>query len=599
MKKSNIKSTKGTTNKVMTVVIIIWGLLAVGLLIYDSKISGNPIFSRTSANTTIKATVSANGTAYANYIETTQSQGYRLKLNNLPTYSGPLEVMFNGTYSKWINAKTKAPHLAKNGIAMITPDEMKTIPITPGLYPAKFRPFVSGTNPYNFSNQVIVLVKSTSGTTPGLNVKVSTDSKTWVDTIETTIDKGYYLKTIPSYQGWLEAAAGKKWLQANGNGIVHVTPQIMKSGTDDFGSTKPGTYKVKFRPHGINLDLPWSNQVTVIVNDAAKLPTNLLPISVNSCSGGAKPNDGGTYINVATWNLDGSSGWEKKFGNDRDVSSKDRAQAKIERSQYKFSMAAQKFKEKQADIIFLQEIEPVGMHLEELKQTIGSEIDKETNSTLFYQFQSEFPGKALYIQGAWTPKQSGYAIISKYPILEKDIRPLPGSTDRWLMTALIQLPNNKTVRVFNSHFGANHREGTLCGNLQSLIDYQLGPQAKGGGQVKSSEPYIFGGDFNLRLVNDIFEDHMNKRGYCNPTPAVSSVWNLNCTNPGEKNTTCRMREYDRCTGQKSKDTYSCIRTAPIDFVMSGKQGGATTYQTCVIDKYNVSEHDLLISTIRL
>lgn len=347
------------------------------------------------------------------------------------------------------------------------------------------------------------------------------------------------------------------------------------------------------------IDLYDYNELVHLIKSAPPLPANILPESAVTCSGAAKPNDGGMYINVATWNLDGNSGWEQKFGRDKNVNWRDRDQAKIERGQYKFSVAANKFVEHQVDILFLQEVDLTGLWMKGLGQPVGSEIDKETNSSLFYIFSQKFPNKALYFHGAWDKAQGAAAIISKYPILERDVLPMPGSNGRWLMSALIQLPNNKRVRVFNNHLGANTDEGTLCGNLQSLIDYQLGYQGSGGGQVKSEEPYVVGGDFNLRFVADRFEDHMNKRGFCNPTPVISSVWNTGCTNSGEKNDSCRISTYSKCAGQKSKGTYECVQKEPIDFVMSGKQAGATTYQTCAFDNFNISEHDLMISTIKL
>ncbi|MDQ5884439.1 MAG: hypothetical protein QG556_779, partial [Pseudomonadota bacterium] len=208
-------------------IMIVWGLMAVGLLIYDFRVSGNAISTRTSASIDLTSTVSTNGTTYASSIQTTQSQGYSIKLN-LPTYNGPLEVYSKGSAIKWMNRRTGQPFQAKNGVVTVTPEDMKLIPVNPGMYPARFRPHTGiAPNPYNWSSQSIVVVNSTTGTTPGLITDVSLDGITWSKNVSTTLDKGYYLRTSPGYIGWLEASAGKKWLQADSNGVVRVTPSIM------------------------------------------------------------------------------------------------------------------------------------------------------------------------------------------------------------------------------------------------------------------------------------------------------------------------------------------------------------------------------------
>lgn len=204
-------------------------------------------------------------------LSTNKNIGYVVKLT--PAYSGPTEVLFNGKISSW--------YPASGGLIFISPEIMKGV--GPGIYPMRLRanPAISPLGPdghpliYPWSNQAIVLVKNLLGETPGLKVQVSVDGKTYSDSITTTLEKGYYLKTTPVYIGMLEAqvVGGRhvKWLATDENGIAFAAPEVMKKGTSTFSpSQRNTTYKAKFRPYMADFSIdenmyPQSNVVTVLV----------------------------------------------------------------------------------------------------------------------------------------------------------------------------------------------------------------------------------------------------------------------------------------------------------------------------------------------
>ena len=203
---------------------------------------------------------------YATEIATNKNIGYTVKTNT--NYTGDLEVLFNGKVSKWLPAM--------DGRVTVSPEIMKGV--GPGIYPMKLRPMAGfhTSNQVintNWSNQAIVLVNNLSGKTPGFTVEVSTDGVEYANKITTTLDKGYYLRVIPVYEGTLEAMVigghSVKWLNTDKNGVAVATPEIMKKGTSTFSPTKSNTtYSAVFRPYNdgkSNNMYPQSNVVTVFV----------------------------------------------------------------------------------------------------------------------------------------------------------------------------------------------------------------------------------------------------------------------------------------------------------------------------------------------
>jgi len=67
------KKNKSGLDKVMTGVVVVWGLLALGLLIYDSRVSGNPLFSRISAQSQETRSFSVRNTFNADGSETSST----------------------------------------------------------------------------------------------------------------------------------------------------------------------------------------------------------------------------------------------------------------------------------------------------------------------------------------------------------------------------------------------------------------------------------------------------------------------------------------------------------------------------------------------
>jgi len=460
------KKSKPAVDKVMTGIIVVWGLLAFGLLIYDSMVSGNPIFSRISAGTALSATVSANGTTYASSIYTTQNQGYRLKLG-ISNYNGPIEVYSRGTAVKWMNPRTGQPFMAKNSIVTITPEDMKLIPINAGIYPARFRPHTGvAVNNYNWSNQVIVVVNATSGTTPGLVIQVSLDGKTWTNNISTTLDKGYYLRTNPGYIGWLEAAAGKKWLQADDNGVVRVTPTILKNGTAYMSAAAPGTYTARFRPHtGTTNNFPWSNQVTIVLS-SPQTSVNPAAFVKTSCSMSSKT---ANQLNLASYNVgDDGDVWKDGLAHDP---------ARVA------AMAKLLMTTRSAEIIALQEI----------KHEVA---DGETKPPELSYIKTYFPGYSILTRPHNSDNDYSNVILSKFPFVsgtEKELLMTEGrGNDRRNLSVIVNTPRGK-VRVFAIHT-RYEQPGSQTKEIAAWVK-----------SVTSSEPgipFVVMGDFNQSDSNN-------------------------------------------------------------------------------------------------
>ncbi|MDQ5981348.1 MAG: hypothetical protein QG570_95 [Patescibacteria group bacterium] len=224
-----------------------------------------PVSQKSSAATTVVAQVSSNGINYYNSVSTTKNVGYYMKMN--VNYSGPVEVLFNNNASVWNNPYTKLPYKAVNGVIRVTPTSLTSA--GPGIFPSKFRPYITGvTNPYSWSNQIIVLLQNevNGALTPGFKTEVSVDGTNYTSSIITTNEKGYYLRVIPAYTGPIEAQLdGKtvKWLNLT-NGVRRVT-------ATDLAGAKDGKYLAKFRPYtsATTNPYPWGNVTTVELKEGS------------------------------------------------------------------------------------------------------------------------------------------------------------------------------------------------------------------------------------------------------------------------------------------------------------------------------------------
>jgi endonuclease/exonuclease/phosphatase family metal-dependent hydrolase len=149
-------------------------------------------------------------------------------------------------------------------------------------------------------------------------------------------------------------------------------------------------------------------------------------------------------------------------------------------------------REQDPDLVALQEVDMNTGRSGNLYQ--GTEIAQRLNINYYF-------GRAIDHDGG----EYGVAILSKHPLDEGVVHPLPSDADptaeaRVLATARIRLPNGNYIR-----FGTTHLDHRNPGNRESQVR-KINEIA-----TKEKLPFIIGGDFNatpeseqMKLLKDVF-----------------------------------------------------------------------------------------------
>ena len=151
--------------------------------------------------------------------------------------------------------------------------------------------------------------------------------------------------------------------------------------------------------------------------------------------------------------------------------------SKIESGEIDLNAIANVIKRENPDIVALQEVE---------MNTIRSGETDQAKALAEKLGMQAFFGRAIDFEGGYY----GVAILSKYPLTETLITPLPEDADpeaedRVLITANITLPNGEIIR-----FGSTH--------LDVRSERNRNQQVKAINKIASKEhlPFIIAGDFN-------------------------------------------------------------------------------------------------------
>ncbi|MDQ5981943.1 MAG: hypothetical protein QG570_708, partial [Patescibacteria group bacterium] len=422
--------------------------------------------------------VSKDGSQYSSNILIPVGGQYWLKTN--PPYTGYLEAKLVGSKgpSKW-NATNSS------GIAKVTSTQLSGI--VPGSYMASFRPWVSsGTNPYAWSNQVNVFIKS-SATQP--KVSVSKDGITYSNEIEINVGDPYYLKMDPPVFGYYESkmkdsAIWNKWNFATSSGIATATKEQM-------AKVPAGTYIASFRPWTGAISNPYiaSKEVIVVVNSSTSTARKSTTLA---CTGAAQPNVS-KMLNVGTWNIGGNNGQNNATGD-----------ALLDA---KATAVGQKFKEFNLDVMIVQEVHP-------FRATPFSESITKTNFNNRVKAASGMNN--LYFYPVYQEGSNHSLVtISKYPIEQSGNKRIDGS--RNISYALINSPAGK-VKVINLHL--QRKDDGVCPGMSDSINNIRTMIAPG-------DVYLVGVDFNAEFDS--------RRGFspvencfCNSAEAFPEVFPMYC-----------------------------------------------------------------------
>ncbi|QEC73788.1 endonuclease/exonuclease/phosphatase [Arachidicoccus ginsenosidivorans] len=144
-------------------------------------------------------------------------------------------------------------------------------------------------------------------------------------------------------------------------------------------------------------------------------------------------------------------------------------------------------KKHQPDIVALQEVDVNTKrdgHINEIA-TIASKAG----------YKSFYFAKTIDLEGG----QYGIAILSKYPLTNTATHKLPSNSakeaePRVLATALVHLPNNKTIQFGSTHLDAYHSDNRLL-QIKEIIRLT----------GKSPYPFVIGGDFNSKESSEVIK----------------------------------------------------------------------------------------------
>ncbi len=267
-------------------------------------------------------------------------------------------------------------------------------------------------------------------------------------------------------------------------------------------------------------------------------------------------------LNFGTWNIgEGDRGDWGQGTDQEDTNLRERNKAISNLNKVPTIIA--KFKERQLDIMFLQE---VYAWTSELNPT-----DPASRTSIPDMFRQAFPREKLYFYTSPSGTSGTMITISRYPILETGAKAISGG--RYISYALIDTPYGK-IRGFNTHVQrSNH---TICVNVAEILPYI-------NSMVKSGESLMLSGDMNAHLDNGYFwawKDSADGRTdrRCNATPSVNEVFNTSCINPS-----------------------LCIHNVNwIDFMIVGRNGPAKTHEVCKLTPYGLHDaHELYVSTVKM